>query len=111
MTPSSYSSRLMSRLRAGPASVFFWQHAWLGSMLQVQPGAPIAGANGRGDGVKSAPPRGIGLVLSGLVFCVNPVKPVSSPVIVLFWANDPSGSVSGPKVLGFPKSGSMGFWY
>src|SRR5437899_2412218 len=102
----------MSKLRAGPASVFCWQHSWAGLMLQVQPGAPITGAPGRGNGVKSAGARGIGLVLSGLVFCVNAVKPVSSPVIVLFWANELSGSVSGPKVLRpASKYGSTGFEY
>ena len=89
----------MSKLRAGPATVSCWQHAWVGSMLQVQPGAPIIADPLRGNGVKSAPATGIGLELSGLLFVVNPVKPVSSPVIVLFWANDWSGSSSGPKVL------------
>src|SRR5881296_2130885 len=102
----------MSKLRAGPATVFCWQHAWVGSMLQVQPGAPITGAPGRGYGVKSAPARGIGFVLFGLLFCVNPEKPVSSPVIVLLAANEPSGSVSGPKVLcGTELAGSMPAWY
>src|SRR5882672_1858828 len=90
---------LMSKLRAGPATVFFWQQAWFGSMLHVQPGAPITGAPGIGYGMKSGAPVGIGDVLFGLLFAVNDVNPVSSPLIVLFCANELFGSVNVPNVL------------
>src|SRR3989338_10466894 len=94
----------MSKLRSGPAVVFCSQQT---AGLR-QPGAQICGAPGTGYGRKSGSAVGIGLVLLGFTLTVKPVNPVSSPLITRFWANDPSGSVSGPKVLcGTGLSGSI----
>src|SRR5213594_2333706 len=60
---------------------------------------PGNGSAGRGNGAKSVSASGIGEVLFGFVFWVNPVNPVSSPSMTLgFCANELFGSVRGPKV-------------
>ncbi len=82
--------REKSKFRVGPAA-------------RRSTGCPSFGDRGRGSiargyGMKSGGAAGIGVVLFGLVFCVNPEKPVSSPVIVPLPASDPLGSTSAPKV-------------
>src|SRR5512135_1412872 len=105
MKPSSYSSRAMSKLRSGPATVFCSQH----TAGLPQPGAQTCGAPGDGNGRKSGGAVGIGLVLFGLVLAVKPVNPLSSPVTCgLPGASELSGSTSGPKVrCGVVLVGSM----
>src|SRR5262245_25180789 len=70
------------------------------SLLLVPPWqTPIAGAPGTGYAQSSgsrvgSQAEGIGDRLSGLLFCVNPVKPLSSPSN----PGDPFGFWNGPKV-------------
>src|SRR5947208_12985595 len=99
---------LMAKLLSGPATVFVSQpgNGWPGLGLTT-PGAQICGPFLTGNGRKSDAAVGIGLELFGLLLAVNPVNPVSSPVI-LPWTNDWSGSSNRPKVLcGTPLAGSM----
>src|SRR5688572_21464413 len=98
--------REVSKLRTGPAAVICssvqtppppqskpdWQGA-PGVVPRVQ--TPGSGAPGSGNFRKSGGACGIGEVLSGLVFCVKPVKPVSPPPLN---GEPPFGSLNGPKV-------------
>ncbi len=84
-----------SKFRSGPSAVFCSQQ----SAGLVQPGAQICGSPGLGNGRKSGGATGIGFDEAGLVFTLTPVKPVSSPSILLPVAKELFGSVSGPKVL------------
>src|SRR5437899_10307615 len=88
--PSAYLRRVRSKFLVGPATLF---------VQGVPSDARTVGAVGTGYGMRSGGAVGIGDVLWLLLFCVKPVKPVSSPVTVLPpLVIEPSGSTSGPKV-------------
>src|SRR3989454_9606652 len=89
-----------SKLRVGPAGRT--STGWLST------GDRGSGSVERGYARKSGGAAGIGLELFGLVFAVNPEKPVSSPVTALLPATEPSGSTSDPKVRWGSTSGFFG---
>src|SRR5262245_44552638 len=111
--PASYVVNVMSKLRTGPCVLLShaWQvpppatHAVGVATMQVLPACvppsqtPMAVAVGSGYGSRSGSAVGIGERLFGLVFCVNPVNPVSSPFADGLPPDvEPSGSWRGPKV-------------